>query len=123
MKLSKINGWQDFLELGVATWIIASPFALGFFSQVNASLTLILIGCVCFLIALLGLATENPVDEWINLCLGVLICATPWLFGYTELVVATTNAVICGGVMITLTILAMTHEYHEQRIKQVAGET
>lgn len=118
MKISKLNGWQDFLELGLASWIVVSPFFLGFFAQTNASLTLMLIGSVCVLFAILGLATENPVDEWINLCLGGLLIASPWLFGFSEIFAAATNAVISGGLMVTLTILAMTHEYHEQQTKQ-----
>ena len=115
---TQINGWQDFVELLIVCWMVSSPFVLGFFGETNASLTIIGIGCVCLLFAILGLATENPVDEWINMFLGALLIASPFLFSYSTLVVPMINAMVCGGLIITMTILALTHEYHEMRLQQ-----
>ena len=119
----QLNGWQDFCELTLASWIIVSPFVLGYFDVVNASLSIILIGVAVMLFATLGLATENPMDEWVNFCLGAGLIASPWLFGFSTLFVATVNTVVCGGILVSLTILAMTHEYHEINEAKVAKET
>lgn len=118
-----IVGWQDFLELALATWIVLSPFVLGYFDVVNASLSIMLTGSVIIFFAIMGMATENPLDEWINLCLGLFLVATPWLFGFSALAAATLNSVICGGVLVTLTILAMVHDYHEINEAKLAKES
>ncbi|MDX1810912.1 MAG: SPW repeat protein, partial [Gammaproteobacteria bacterium] len=80
----QFNGWQDFVELGVASWIICSPFVLGYFHEASASLSIMMIGSVMILFAIMGLATEKPIDEWINLALGLFLIATPWIFGFSS---------------------------------------
>ena len=72
------ENWLDPVELLLATWLLASPFALGFFDVSSASIVMIAIGCTVFLTAQLGLSNHLPWEEWINLLLAALLIASPW---------------------------------------------
>jgi len=92
-----IEGWQDMFELLIATWIVFSPFALGFWNIPAASLTTLAVGSLAILVSQLGLARQQPWAEWINLALAVTLMASPWLFAYTTATVATWCALVSGG--------------------------
>ncbi|HEX6956934.1 MAG TPA: SPW repeat protein [Ferrovibrio sp.] len=47
-------------------------------------------------------------QDWANMTLGILMAASPWLFGYTGLQGATMNAVIVGFLIFALSALALT---------------
>jgi len=115
---NKLHGWQDFMELGVASWLVASPFILGFFSNVSASLSCMFIGCLVITLSIIGMALETPWEEWTTICLAVALMATPWVFGFTEVGIAVLNVFISGGLLIVFSTLAIKHEYHELHQKQ-----
>ncbi len=58
------HGWQDFIELTLASWLVVSPFFLGFFYNVNATLSCMFIGCMIITLSILGMALETPWEEW-----------------------------------------------------------
>ncbi len=117
MKLYKlgthVEGWQNMLELLVATWIIFSPFALGFWNNPAAGLTTLFIGATAIFISQLGLAKQQPWEEWAILVLAVILIGSPWLFGYATVAAAAWSAVISGGMLAALSVSAMTTEYAE----------
>lgn len=47
-------------------------------------------------------------QDWANTALGILLTASPWLFGYTGLEAATINAVAIGLLVFALSALALT---------------
>ena len=108
-----INGWQDFVELCIASWVFCAPFFLGFFDNIPASLSCMFIGGSVIFTAMFGLARETPIYEWTTLCLSVLLIASPWLFSYSAVSMAVFNSVVCGSLLILFSVLAMMHEYHE----------
>lgn len=110
---STINGWQDFIELCIASWVFISPFALGFFSNVNASLSCMFIGGLVICMSIFGIAKEAPGLEWASLCLAVLLIASPWLFSYAHISAAVFSAVVSGVLIIVFATLAMMHEYSD----------
>ncbi len=113
-----IEGWQDMIELIVAFWLILSPFALGFFDVPTAGGVAVIIGTIAFLTSQLGLANQQPWEEWFNLLLAIILIFSPWLLGYSAVVVATTNAVITGAVLGMFAIASMKHEYAERRMQR-----
>jgi hypothetical protein len=113
IQMKKIEGWQDFLELGLASWLLISPFVLGFFSNPVATLACMFAGCVVVLFSLLGMATHKPWDEWVNLFTALALITTPWLLGFTMATVAATNAIASGLILAGLAIYTMMSEYRE----------
>ncbi|WP_341705364.1 SPW repeat protein [Ferrovibrio sp.] len=47
-------------------------------------------------------------QDWVNMILGALMVASPWLFGYAPLEGATMNAVIIGFLVFALSALSLT---------------
>ena len=116
------ENWLDPVELLLATWLLASPFALGFFDVSSASIVMIAIGCTVFLTAQLGLSNHLPWEEWINLLLAALLIASPWLFGFAGIMAATVNAVVSGIVLAILALAALLIDYRYMNSQQLATE-
>ena len=114
------SGWKDSIELVIGLWLLLSPIALGFFSNPVASVTTILIATVVFFVSQLGLANQQPWEEWVNLIAAVVLIISPWLMGYSSVVAATWNAIACGGLLVLLTVLQMTEEYASLKHKQTS---
>ena len=51
---------------------------------------------------------HRPWEDWLNLVIGVLIVASPWLAGQGDNQFATWNAAIVGGVVIAVAVLELT---------------
>jgi hypothetical protein len=116
---TRIHGWQDAVEILIIAWLFISPFALGFFGTIEASLTAVSIAAISSLFVQLGIATENPANEWVNLFLAFVLIASPWLFGYSALAVASWNAVATGLMLGLFAILAMNHDYADRKNPEV----
>jgi len=110
-----MTGWQDLVELAVATWIFVSPIALGFFSPGAAVLTAFAVGGVAILISELGIATQKPKLEWFTMALAVFFMLSPWIFSYAAIEFAAINAVASGAVLFTFAALSLLHETSELR--------
>ena len=105
------SGWKDSIELVVGLWLLVSPLALGFFSNPVASITTITVATVVFFVSQLGIANQQPWEEWVNLSAAVILIVSPWLFGYASVVAATWNAIAAGALLVLLTVLQMVEEY------------
>ena len=114
------SGWRDSIELVIGLWLLVSPLALGFFSNPTASMTTIAVATVVFFISQLGLANQQPWEEWVNLIAAGILIVSPWLFGYAAETAATWNAIIAGGLLVALTVLQMLEEYGTIKQKQVS---
>ena len=110
---NNIHGWQDFVELCIASWVFVSPFFLGFFNNVPASLSCMLLGGLVISLSIFGMAREVPRIEWATLCFSVVLIASPWLFTFSQVSIAVFNVVISGTLLIIFSVLAMLHEYQE----------
>ena len=114
------SGWKDSIELVVGLWLLVSPLALDFFSSPAASITTISVATVVFFVSQLGIANQQPWEEWVNLTAAVVLIVSPWLFGYAAVVAATWNAIAAGGVLVLLTVLQMVEEYGALKQKQTS---
>ncbi len=112
-QMKNIEGWQDFLELGVASWLVISPFVLGFFENVNATLSVMFAGCFVILFSVLGLATHKPWDEWLNIIVAAFLITSPWLIGFATLNIVVANVVVSGVILILLAAYTLKVEYRE----------
>lgn len=105
------ENWLDPMELLLSSWLLISPFVLGFFGVTSASAVMIMIGCSVLFIAQLGLSNHLPWEEWTNLLLAILLIASPWLFGFASVMAATVNAVASGIVLAILALAALRTDY------------
>lgn len=105
------SGWKDSIELVIGLWLLLAPLVLGFFSNPVASLVTILVATVVFFVSQLGLANQQPWEEWVNLIAAIVLISAPWIFGYAAVSAAVWNSVICGGLLVLLTVLQMIEEY------------
>ena len=113
------SGWKDSIELVIGLWLLVSPLALGFFSNPVASMTTIVVATVVFFVSQLGIANQQPWEEWVNLSAAVILIVSPWLFGYASVIAATWNAIAAGGLLVLLTVLQMLEEYGSIKQKQL----
>jgi hypothetical protein len=111
----RLQGWEDTVELVLSAWIIISPFLLGYFHIANASAVMIFLGTFIFLFSQLGLSTQEPWEEWVNLFLALLLIISPWMFGYIGEEVAMINAIASGICVAIFALISLSHEYSESR--------
>ncbi len=114
------SGWRDSIEMVIGLWLLVSPLALGFFSNPTASLITIAVATVVFFVSQLGIANQQPWEEWVNLIAAAILIVSPWLFGYAAEIAATWNAIVAGGLLVTLTVFQMLEEYATIKQKQVS---
>ena len=108
---SSASGWKDSIELVIGLWLLLAPLVLGFFNNPSAALVTILVATVVFFVSQLGIANQQPWEEWVNLIAAVVLIVSPWVFGYSSVAAATWNSVVCGGLLVLLTVLQMVEEY------------
>lgn len=106
-----MEGWQDVMELLIAVWLFVAPFALGFIDNSAATLSAYMIAALLILTSQLGIAEQQPWEEWVNLILAVVLMMSPWILDYKALEIATINAVLSGVGLILFAVLSMRHEY------------
>lgn len=112
------SAWQGMVELVIATWLIMSPFLLGFFDSAAAGLTSISIGSLIILMSLLGLTRQPLWEDGFSLGLAFVLLLSPWLLNYSSLLVATWNAVATGLLLAVFTLVVLIRDYAEQHQEQ-----
>jgi cation transport ATPase len=105
------SGWKSSIELVIGLWLLFSPLALGFFSHPTAAMVTILIATVIFFVSQLGIANQQPWEEWVNLIAAVCLIAAPWVLGYASITAAVWNSVVCGSLLVLFTVLQMVEDY------------
>jgi hypothetical protein len=58
------RAWEEWTEGGLAVWLVASPWLLGFAAMEAAMLTAVATGVVIFALALWTLTTDSEYNDW-----------------------------------------------------------
>lgn len=58
------RAWEEWTECGLAAWLVASPWLLGFAAMQTAMLTAVATGVVIFALALWTLMTDSEYNGW-----------------------------------------------------------
>ena len=58
------RAWEEWTEGGLAVWLLASPWLLGFAAMEAAMLTAVVTGVVIFALALWTLTTDSEYNDW-----------------------------------------------------------
>ena len=77
--------WQDWVNLLLGLWLVASPWALDFTGVPHAGGTAVILGLVIAVIASWALVQFERWEEWVSIVLGLLLIVTPWLVGFAAM--------------------------------------
>lgn len=103
--------WEDWASMAVGGLILISAWAtlggLGY-----ATLSAVLVGCLVIMAAWLEVAWLEFMmpqiwEEWVELVLGLWLVASPWVFGYSQLIVPTVIHIVLGGLVAVLALLEL----------------
>jgi hypothetical protein len=100
--------WQDWVNLVLGAWTLASPWALGFADgQSAAALSAWVLGAAIVVFAGIAVSMPKAWEEAINILLGVCLLASPWALNFATQSTPTTNAAIVGILVAAFALWAM----------------
>ncbi len=104
--------WEDWASMAIGVLILISPWVTQTGDLGYATLNAVLIGCLVIMAAWLEVAwlefmAPQIWEEWVELVLGLWLVASPWVFGYSQLIVPTTMHIVFGGLVALLALLEL----------------
>jgi hypothetical protein len=114
----KPTRWQDWVNVVLGVWLVASPWMLGFSDHETAALVAWLGGAAVVVFAGVGAYMQEAWEEAITVVLGLLLMGAPWAFGFTDERTATTNVAASGVLVVVFAILAMLRDMDIRKLKE-----
>lgn len=102
--MKRVKHWQDPVNALLGTWLIVSPWVLGFHTVTVALVTTVAIGALLVVASVGAMSLPSAWEEWLEAGLGVLLMGLPVLLGFDGIDAALNNALITGA---TVTLLAL----------------
>jgi len=100
--------WQDWMNLILGLWMIASPWILGFEGAANPVVwSAWILGAAIVVFAGLAVYMPRAWEEALNIILGIALSVSPWALGFADQPTPTTNAVVVGLFVIAFGVWAM----------------
>ncbi len=112
------NAWEDWTNLILGIWLIASPWVFHFATASAAVWNAWISGCVIAVLAAAALYQVQKWEEWTSAVIGIWLVVSPWVLGFSSDPVTTSNAVIVGLLVLCVagwelyTLLAETSMQH-----------
>ena len=107
MKTARTLSWLVALA---GVWLVLSPFILGYSGTTVAMWNAIIIGLALIVVEVWAANTESvTVDkylDWVSAVLGLWLILSPFILGFSALVMAMWNFIIIGVVVIVLSLWA-----------------
>lgn len=103
----KMKHWQDPLNLVLGIWMIVSPWALMYQDETNAMQNALIVGGLVVVLAVIELFKVQAWEEWTSFALGIWLAMSPWLLGFSGIMVAMYNALIVGIAIAALALWAL----------------
>jgi hypothetical protein len=98
--------WEDWVNFILGIWLFFSPWILGYALIQSAAWNAYVIGVAFVVFTIWALSIPKPWEEWINAILGLWLLFSPWILGFSAQLVATWNALICGVIVLVLSLEA-----------------
>jgi hypothetical protein len=111
--MSRVHpSWEDWASMAVGGLILISVWTIQAGDLGYATLSAVLVGCLVIMAAWLEVAWLEFMmpqiwEEWVELVLGLWLVASPWVFGYSQLIVPTVIHVVLGGLVALLAVLEL----------------
>ena len=103
-----LKRWQDWGNVILGLWMIASPWILGFAASENlAAPTAWVLGAAIVIFASIAVYIHKTWEEALSIILGICLFVSPWVLGFADARTPTTNAVIVGLLVTAFAVWAM----------------
>ena len=111
--MKQMKHWQDPVNALVGVWLILSPWALGFQSNLIAMGNAVIVGLLLIATALGAIFVPRAWEEWTETALGAWLVVSPWVLGFSALKTPMVSAVVSGVVVMVLAlwVLATDKDY------------
>lgn len=106
--MKQMKHWQDPVNGLVGVWLILSPWALGFQSDMTVLANAVIIGILLLATALGAIFVPRAWEEWTETALGVWLAISPWALGFSAMQNATISAVVSGLVVAVLALWVLS---------------
>lgn len=111
----KPKRWQDWVNIILGAWMVASPWVLNFTDNLVASRSAWVLGAAILLFAAIAVYMPKAWEEAVNIILGICLLLSPWVLGFTEHENATANAAIVGILVVAFGVWAMLRDTDFQK--------
>lgn len=106
--MKQMKHWQDPVNGLVGVWLILSPWALGFQSDMTVLANAVIVGILLLATALGAIFVPRAWEEWTETALGVWLAISPWALGFSAMQNATISAVVSGLVVAVLALWVLS---------------
>ena len=102
--MRQLKHWQDPLNGLLGAWLVASPWALGFSGETQATANMAIIGALLVAAALGAMLMPRAWEEWTETVLGLWLIVSPWVVGFADHANANLVAVATGAAVMVLAL-------------------
>lgn len=100
--------WQDWVNLLLGAWLVASPWALGYAGDVpSAAWNAYALGLAIAGFSAFAVYMPKAWEEGASIVLGIWLILSPWLLGFNPYFAASLNSVVVGLLVAGLATWAM----------------
>jgi uncharacterized membrane protein len=121
----KEKRWQDLIIAVIGIWTFLSPWFLGSVAGLtvaaNVAWSLHILGLAIAVVGIAAMVAYRVWEEWVEIVLGLLLLASPWILHFRDFVGLRWNAIIMGLAVALLAASVLLGEQHgEHRPEQHA---
>lgn len=92
--------WQDWVNLVIGLWLVASPWLLGFSAVPAAAWNAWIVGAAVGVVAIWAIVQFAQWQEWVNLVLGLWLIISPWILNLGATAPGVYWSFVISGVLI-----------------------
>jgi len=108
--MKRVKHWQDAANAVLGTWLVVSPWVLGFQNVTVATTSTMAIGALLIASSLEAMQVPQAWEEWLDAVLGALLMLAPALLGFDGVGPALQNALVTGAVVTALAIWVLVSD-------------
>jgi len=103
-----LKRWQDWVNVILGLWMVASPWMLGFAAGESiAAPSAWILGAAIVVFAGVAVYMHKAWEEALTIILGICLFASPWVLGFADQMTPATNAVVVGLLVTAFGVWAM----------------
>src|SRR5688572_16400698 len=106
----KPRRWQDWVNVILGAWLVASPWVLDFTDNVVSSRSAWALGAAIVVFAGIAVYVPKAWEEAVNIILGICLMVSPLVLAFTENAAATANAAVVGILVVAFGAWAMVRD-------------
>jgi hypothetical protein len=106
----KPKRWQDWVNVVLGVWLVASPWVLRFSEHETAAVVAWVAGGAVVLSASIGAYMQEAWEKAITIILGVVLMGAPWAFEFADQRSATAAVAFTGMLVVIFAVWAMLRD-------------